>query len=427
MSARIPFLTLSLLVSFALPLSAQPSGDTAPSLTLAAALARAEAQSPALDSLRQDEVAASARIDQAGVRPAPTLEVSAENFLGTGALQGVRDVETTVSASQTFERGDKREKRVALAGRDRELTVQAWQVRRTEVLSATALAYVELVMAQEQVHLAHEPVALAQAAFTIAETRFKEGGGSGAEIARARSALAIARAAQTRAQASLAGARARLAATWGGTPETAAGASGTLRVPVELPPAETFAAKLEGHPERRLYAALIASREAALELEQAQSTPDLSATGGVRWLRDGSDAALVAGVSLPLPSRARNQASIRAARAGLAGAESGLRATEAGLRARVSSLWHEAHAALVGAQGLRRDALPPAEEAHRLLERAYASGEVSFTDVLEAQRALSTLRHDLLAAETAFILSLARLESLVDPAFPFTSTLLATP
>ena len=89
-------------------------------LTLAQTLAFAAERNPALAAQAYQERAAEGLIEQAGLRPNPTLEVGLENVLGTGRVQGVRSLETTVQASQTFERGGKRDKRVALASRERD-------------------------------------------------------------------------------------------------------------------------------------------------------------------------------------------------------------------------------------------------------------------------------------------------------------------
>jgi outer membrane protein TolC len=48
-------------------------------------------------------------------------------------------------------------------------------------------------------------------------------------------------------------------------------------------------------------------------------------------------------------------------------------------------------------------------------------------DVLEAQRALITLRRELLEAETSFVAAHARAEGIVDSTFPATTALLSSP
>ena len=78
-------------------------------------------------------------IEQAGLRPNPTLDVTLENFLGTGKLQGTRQLETTVQTNQIIERGGKREKRIALAGRGHDTATKEFAVRRSEVIASFRL------------------------------------------------------------------------------------------------------------------------------------------------------------------------------------------------------------------------------------------------------------------------------------------------
>jgi hypothetical protein len=104
---RSLFRLLLLSCSLSLPL---PTAAAEP-LTFAQTLAVAAEKNPSLAAQAYQERAAGALIDQASVRPIPTLDVTLENALGTGRLQGVRSLETTVQASQVFERGDKLAKR----------------------------------------------------------------------------------------------------------------------------------------------------------------------------------------------------------------------------------------------------------------------------------------------------------------------------
>ena len=396
-------------------------------LTLPQALALAAERHPALTAQAFTERAAAARIEQAGVGPAPTLEVGVENVLGTGRLQGVRSLETTVAASQTFERGAKRAKRVAVAGRERDLTAKEFAVRRTEILAATANAYIHAVAAQQRLTLAAEPLRLARETLALIESRARAGAASAVESARARAAVISAEAEFARSEAAFTSARAALAATWAADVDTVQPVAlpATFRLPANLPDASNVRARLAHHPRLDQQATLIASRRAALDLAQAQTSSDVTASGGVRFLRDGTDAAFVAGLSVPLASRQQYQGTIRAARETLAGAEYAVTVVESELRLAFNAAWQDFTAANTLAQKLRREALPATESAHAAVRRAYAAGPIPLTDVLDAQRALVDLRREILAAETDCASALVRLEALTDSTFPLTAALVA--
>jgi len=348
-----------------------------------------------------------------------------ENFAGTGRTRGFDGLETTVQASQILERGGKLGKRVAVARHEREAASREFALRQNEVQAQVVSAYVELVAAQARLSLAAEPLALARETVQAATARVGSGAGSPAESARARAALAAAQGDYARAEAGVANARAALAATWGGSPADVTRVEGKLTVPADLPSADTFLAKLSTHNRLELQQAIIASRRAALQLEQAQTLQDVRVGGGVRFLREGSDAAFVAGFSVPIPFRNQNQGNIRAARETLAGAEQSMSVVEHELRVAFAMAWQDLQTASTVARNLRTDALPATQEAHDVVRHAYAQGELPLIDVLDAQRAMTALRREILDAEVACATALVRIEALTDSTFPITTELLS--
>jgi cobalt-zinc-cadmium efflux system outer membrane protein len=91
-------------------LSSHAQEVSPPTFTLSAALERALEQNPGLIAQGYSARAAEGLIEQAGLRPNPTLDVSVENVLGTGRVQGVRSLETTVQAkSDVRARGQARQ------------------------------------------------------------------------------------------------------------------------------------------------------------------------------------------------------------------------------------------------------------------------------------------------------------------------------
>ena len=327
--------------------------------------------------------------------------------------------------SQSVERGGKRDKRVALARAEHAASEGELALRRAEVRASAASAYVAALAARDRLALAETALTLAADMSADVEARVKAAAASPAETARARAALALAGIERTRAEAALKSARAALAAHWAGAPDDASALSATPPAPRELPAQDALLAKLSAHPRIALQRTLAEGRRAELQLEQARSRRDVTVSGGVRFLRDGSDAGLVAGISVPLSPRTQNQASIRAARETLAGAERTITSVEVSLRAEFSAAWGELAASIAVARDLRRDALPAAEQALAVVRHAWTQGELPFHEVLEARRSLAELRRDLLAAETGCAAALVHLESLVDPDFTLTASLLS--
>jgi len=394
-------------------------------LSLAEALRRADAQNPSLLAQGYAVRAAEALIEQASVRPNPTLGLELENFAGTGALRGADAVETTVQLSQAFERGGKREKRITVARRERELSDCEFAVRRAEVLASTAAAFVNVIAAQKRLALSAYSLALAKETSEAVAQRVEAAAASSVESSRARAMLALARADHARTESALAQARATLATSWGGAAADIPALTGILPVPAELPAHDALLAKLTDHPSFALQQAAISSRRASLQLAQSQTAQDVTVAGGLRFRSENSDAALVAGFSVPIPFRGQNQGNIRAARETLAGSEQAALALDAGLRAAFTAAWQDLASALAVARELSAHAQPATEEALAAVRRAYAQGEIPLLDVLEAQRALVSLRREILDTEIAAAAALVRLEALTDSTFPLTTALLS--
>lgn len=396
-------------------------------LTLSAALQRTAELSPDLRVRRYDERAAEALIEQAGLRPNPTLDVSVENVLGTGATRGLDRLEGTVQASQTIERGGKRERRIELAQNEHLVALSQTRSQRADLLASTAFAYLEVVAAERAVDQARELLTLAGETQGAVESRVRAAMSSAADLARSRSSWALARAELAQNEATAASARAALAATWGGSFSPEETLQRLAGIPEALPSLENRLLALPQNPRLTQQQAAIDSRRATLKLEQAQLTQDLSVGGGIRFFREGSDAAFVAGVSVPLPLRHKNQGAIRAARESLAGAESTLLALETSLRTSIEAAWRDLAQAHHTAQSLQRDALPPSEEAYSLVREAYEQGRVPFFEVLDAQREVLALRRSIREQEIAYARAQIRLDALTDPAFTATLQMLVSP
>ena len=299
-------------------------------------------------------------------------------------------------------------------------------MRRNEVLAQTALAYVEALAARQRLLLAEDPMKLARETVTAVDARVNAAVSSPAESARARAGLAAAQAEYARAKAASASADSQLAFLLGGDAANLGTLAGSLKVPDALPPKSDFDASLSTHPQRALQEAVIAGRRAALELEQSHVVQDVTIGGGVRFFRESSDAALVAEFSMPLPFRNRNQGSIRAARERLSGAEQSVRVVELKLRSTLLAARQDLEAAHDVIQNLRRNALPAADDAHTAVRNAYEQGQLPLIDVLDAQRALVALRHQIIEAQFAYATALVRIESLTNPTYPLLAALLAS-
>lgn len=393
-----------LLAAFAAALVV-PLAQAADGLSLSAALAHALRDSPELRIYPFQRRAAEADQLQAGLRPNPELGAVLENFAGTGAVRGIRSLETTLTLSQLIELGGKRGRRVEAAEAALGGVAADYDVARLDVLSETTRRYVDVAEAQARLEAARRTVDLAKQTGEAVERRIHAGAASTAErnranIARLRAGLDV-----QRAEGELDAHRVALGAMWGqGAPDFSS-VSGDLYAIPPLADFATFADRLQTSPDLARFASERRLREAEVRLAQAEAVPDLTLGAGVRRLDSGAevggtgaDYGLVASLNLPLPLFNRNQGKIAAAqeRAGQSDAE-----RDAALlrtRAVLYGLYQAAAQARRQSEALRGEAMTQAEQALTLTQRGFLNGRFSFLELADAQRQVLELRDQAISA-----------------------------
>jgi cobalt-zinc-cadmium efflux system outer membrane protein len=157
----------------------------------------------------------------------------------------------------------------------------------------------------------------------------------------------------------------------------------------------------------------VAKARADLELERANSVPDLSLILEANYQPFDKRTLFAAGFSLPLPLFDRNQGG-----RGMAAAQ--VLATTAladRQRQNLAQEVEEAHATLTAslnkARVLKTDVLPGLEQSLSALETAYRQGRIGYLDVVESQEGLFAVREKALEAAARYHTSFFKLESLL--------------
>lgn len=379
--------------------------QSAAPLTLTEALRRVEAGSPHIAAAEASVRAAEGRARQAGYSPNPQARLEVENALGSGPYEGLESSEATLAIGQTLELGGKRRARSNAALAEVAVARAQLAIARAEAASEVRGAYAEAVAASERLALTEDAVTRATELARIAAKLVEEGREPPLRAYRALSAAGEAAAARDAARAEAAATTRALAGLLGdvGGAYALSDADAFGSPPaVVLDPTEALDVKLA---ELELAAA-----RARVDLERTGRVSDLIVEGGVRHFRGSGDTAFVAGVSMPIPIRNRNQGSIAAAQAEASGAE----ARRNLALAHATRAIRDAQAALAAADSrlktLRDFSLPQSQEAVRLARLGYQEGEFNLLDVLDAEDALAQARQGLIDAELARAKALAALE-----------------
>ena len=405
----------SLILLCLVPFMLQPAlAQTAPTiLSLPDAITLALKNHPALKVFPLREQRLQAEGQSQSLTPPVALNLELENFAGGGNYRGVDNAEITLALSSVVELGGKREARQALAGAQVNQLEAERQALALDLLGEVTRRFVELVGAQEVQTLARDGAQLAEQALASVRQRAQIGAAADADVARAQAAVAQAHLTLAASKAARQSARLRLAASWGDTHPTFNQVTGNL---YDLGEADDFATlyeRVSQHPSIQALAAESRLREAEWRLSQSQSSLDISWTGGVRYLRDSGDAALVAGVSIPLATGQRNRSALRAAR--LAQDEVALtRNTQMlQLHDQLYAAFEQRQQALNLAIGLQQNVLPLLEKALAETRSAWERGRYSYLEFVGARNELINARRALIEAATTAQRARADIEQLI--------------
>lgn len=400
-------------VTCGLAVIAPAAAAAAEPLTLSGALATALQKNPTLKVHAFNARVAEARILQAGIRPNPELSVQVENVLGTGALSGVKGLETTLQLSQVVDLAGSLARRIETATASRELADADYEAQRIDVFALVARRFTEtaadaqrLVTARAARELGAETVAAAQARVEAAKA-------SPLELAKARTALALLEIEEEHAEHELAVCRQSLAAVLGELEPTFGEISADLLTLPAVPEFPALAERLENSPVLARYAVESRWHEAQARLAQSLRRSGPLVSGGLRRVENTDDFGFVAGVSLPIARRDQTQGSVREARELRAQSEASAEAARIELRATLFAVYQEMLHARTALNLLNEKIIPEAESSLRLAREGYETGRFSLLDLLDAQKSLIELRGTVVANAAAFHLDVIEIERLL--------------
>lgn len=354
------------------------------------AVARALAANPATRASGQSIAAAQAARIQAGVRPVDQLEVDVENPISTNGV--FRDTELTVALARTFERGGKREARIAVAEREIEVAQANALVRRLDLAQAVEQAYVDALIADVRIIAAESQLDIERTLTAEAERRVRGYKDPLFVGTRARARVIEAEVNLRRAQQVRDGAYAALAAMIGADPDQLRlDEAGFLRPPVIGPAAIASADLVAAEAE-------IARADAVVALERTRSVRDFTVRGGIKATRETNDLGLVAGIRLPLGTGRANRGNVERALAERERARLDAEALRLVRERRISALRASAEAARTEALAIDREVLPRLQQALVQVREGYARGGFSFADIQDQARALFEARNRMIEA-----------------------------
>jgi outer membrane protein, heavy metal efflux system len=363
-----------------------PSSDGPAPLTLEAAVHRTLANSPELAQLPYRLRAGAARVDAAGLRPAPELGVQLENVLGSGRTRGVEAAETTFALSQVIELGGLRQRRVDAAQRAVDaLDIQA-RIAQLDVLAEVGRRFIHVASDEKQLALTGTATQLAERTVAEVERRVAAARAPAVELHRARIALSRAKVDQEHAEHELLSSRRLLAAMWGAREPDFGPVRAELFALPEVGEYGALIAHLASGPELLHFATEARQREAELRLVEAKAQAPLTVSLGLRRFEETDDTAAVVGFSLALFAARRAAPGIAEARARREVVDAEAAAAQVRAEASLFALVQELRHAITEAEMLRDEVLPLMQAALEATEIAWRRGRYSYLEWVDAQR-----------------------------------------
>jgi outer membrane protein, heavy metal efflux system len=392
-------------------------------LTLAQAVGEAVQRNLSLLAQRAGLSAADAALITARLRPNPILSASADHldWLGTGFSDenGAGPSEYAVRVDVPLERGDKRDRRIAVADAARRIALLQFAdaVRRLKL--DVMLAGIDLLDATERVTLARDNLEKLQGLVELNDRRLKGGAISPLEATRSRVAMLQYRGTLTSAELAVEAARLRMQLLLG---RSSSDPQIDISDHLDVPPTDV-GDDLQSlqRSARDLRPDLLAVRQdqartaADLKLQLAQGVVDYTVGAEYRRQQGVNGRGNSVGVffSVPLPISSRNQGEIQRAEGDQSRAEKAAAALDLDVMTEVATAYAEFESSRALLTGIERDLIKPATEARDSTTYMYQAGATTLLEVLDAQRAFNDTMDTYYSARAAYRRAQAKLALVV--------------
>jgi outer membrane protein, heavy metal efflux system len=387
-------------------------------------ITRALASNQELAAARLEIDRARARVQQAGLRPNPTLDFEQTN----GVFNSPGERVMTVGVSVPLELGGKRTRRLNLAQAELEVAQAEVAERERRLAAEVRAAYVEAMAAQRELNITEGLNRLDTQTVRVVEVRVKEGDAAPLEANLLRVEVDRLRARRALLEGRLQAALLKIKILAGIAPTDALQVREELAQPLlREPPAALDAAieiALRTRPDVRMARLMEEAATAGLKLAQAQARPDIivSARYGtsqnsfdetpIGFLTD-RDKLFTVGVSIPLPLFNRNQGAKAEAVTTIAQAQRRREFVEAVVRSEISSALARYKAAQASLATFEQGVIVRSNENIRAIRIAYDVGAFRVTDLIAEQRRLLDAQREYTEALTERYRALADFQAAV--------------
>lgn len=393
-----------------------PAGQA---LTLDQAILEAITNNLDLAAAKLNVNVAETREINARLRPNPVLTLSGQtlNLLGANysPLTPLGPNQLNVHTDFPFERGGKREQRIALAKEEKSLAGLGLREVMRQVIASVQNAFVDVQQAKSNLSLAQENLKSLQNVVTINESRLRAGDLAQVELDRSRVALLQYSAAVQQAQLQLDQAKIQLQQVMGRKKKsTDIDVTGELRRDAVIDSKEDLERlALQRRPDYLAEQQSQARSRADLRLQLANGKVDYTIgteyTRQSAWGVSGNSVGLY--FSVPLRFYNRNQGEIARAQREMTLAGARAAALEASIRTEVDKAYRQYSVSQQLLANVETEMLAKARSVRDTTEYSYRRGEASLVEYLDAQRAFNDAMQTLNDARANYARSLYQIDA----------------
>ncbi|GAC17150.1 hypothetical protein GARC_0168 [Paraglaciecola arctica BSs20135] len=365
-------------------------------MTLESAIKRTLANNPQLHEFdfRQQVITGEAKT--AALKPGYVMGVEVENFLGSGEVAGIKDMDLTLTLSSVIEMGNKIHARKNVLDIKRQMLDVEKQVRSLDILAEVMRRYIDVLAGQETINAVNDAAQLARYTYQAVIRRVEAGASPLLEKKRAEAALAAARLDVQTAKLQLQTSIKSLSIMWGEQQPTFTQVQGDLFSLTKSPSFQTLISELATSPHIQLFAQQSRVQDAQLRLTQAANQPDVSWTAGIRRINGIDEMAFVAGASVPLFTQSRNLGDYEAQKAKHDQIEQQKQSSLRNLYHQINQALDARNRALLEVTTFQKNIIPPLKEALVLVEKAYTDGRFSYLEWVSTRQELLDAQHALI-------------------------------
>ncbi len=358
--------------------------DEIGTITIEAIEQIALASHPTLLRLEALVSAARGHAVQVGLQPNPELGLEGQQLGSDGIAE-----QYGVFAAQRIVQPEKLRLNRAIAAAEVRRAIQELAAQRLRIVTDVRVAAIGVQRAEMQVKRIEELQQIAKSAASHAEALLKASEVGRIDLLQAELEIEATHILTANAANRLQMARQRLAAAVGSPVAWTTPIAGVLTVDSAAREFETTLNRVRSEsPEVAAVVAEVERAQANLCRQQIEPRPDVDVRGLFNWRDNGVDGDSNAGlaVSIPIPLWNRNQGAIHQARQQLFAAQRELSVVELDLQDRLAPVYERYASSREQVARYEQVILPKAAETIELMQTAYRLGELSYVNLLTAQR-----------------------------------------